>query len=242
MKNLNQLLIVLILVVSSFTVFAQKEVTSTDNSLSAVTAAVKQTLGLRIDSVKVTPIAGLFEVMTERGIFYSTLDAKYIVRGSMFDTANGFEDLTEVSMGGMRMAKMASYEPSMIIYKAKNEQHRVTVFTDVDCGYCRKMHQDIAQYNALGITIRYMAFPRGGEGYPAWAAMQSLWCSNDKHKAMDNLKAGTSIPTSVCANRVPEHYQLGVEFGINATPSLVLDNGKLVVGYRKPQDLLALLQ
>ncbi|MGB1296796.1 MAG: bifunctional protein-disulfide isomerase/oxidoreductase DsbC [Psychrobium sp.] len=210
--------------------------------LAQVKAAVKVTLGMRIDSVKETPIAGLYEVMTERGIFYATKDAKYLVRGNMFDASNGFEDLTEASMGKMRLAKMASFEPSMIVYKAKNEKHRVTVFTDVDCGYCRKMHREIQQYNDLGITVRYMAFPRGGEGYPAWSAMQSLWCSDDQHKAMDELKAGTGIATNLCDNKVPQHYQLGVEFGVNATPSIILDNGSLLVGYRPPQDLLNILQ
>ena len=210
--------------------------------LQSVKLAVTDTLGLRIDGIKKTPINDLFEVMTERGIFDTTANAKYIVRGSLFDASNGFEDLTELSMGKIRLAKMASYEPSMIVYKAKNEKHQVTVFTDVDCGYCRKMHREMSQYNALGITVRYMAFPRGGEGYPAWTAMQSLWCSDDQHKAMDELKAGTKIAQNYCANKVPEHYQLGVEFGVNATPSMVLDNGSLLVGYRPPQELLNILQ
>ena len=118
----------------------------------------------------------------------------------------------------------------------------MTVFTDVDCGYCRKMHGDMPQYNNLGITVRYMAFPRGGEGYPAWAAMQSLWCSDDQRKAMDKLKAGVLIAPKYCVNKVPEHYQLGVEFGVNATPSLLLNDGTLLVGYRNPADLLKLLQ
>lgn len=210
--------------------------------LNSVKLAVTETLGLRIDSIQKTPISDLFEVMTERGIFYTTADAKYIVRGSLFDATNGFEDLTEVSMGKMRLAKMIGYEPSMIVYKAKNEKHQVTVFTDVDCGYCRKMHREMSQYNALGITVRYMAFPRGGEGYPAWTAMQSLWCSDDQHKAMDELKAGVKIAQNSCENQVPQHYQLGVEFGVNATPSIVLDNGSLLVGYRPPQELLNILQ
>ncbi|MGB0898682.1 MAG: bifunctional protein-disulfide isomerase/oxidoreductase DsbC [Psychrobium sp.] len=243
MKFLN---ITALLLVASLSVTAHGENKEEKDALAAqlqsVKLAVTDTLGLRIDGIKKTPISDLFEVMTERGIFYTTADAKYIVRGSLFDASNGFEDLTEVSMGKMRLAKMTSYEPSMIVYKAKNEKHQVTVFTDVDCGYCRKMHREMSQYNALGITVRYMAFPRGGEGYPAWTAMQSLWCSDDQHKAMDELKAGTKIAKNYCANKVPEHYQLGVEFGVNATPSIVLDNGSLLVGYRPPQELLNILQ
>jgi thiol:disulfide interchange protein DsbC len=212
------------------------------DNVTAVKTAVKNVLGLRIYDVKPTPIKGLFEVMTERGIFYSTLDAKYIVRGSLFDTTENFANLTELAMGKMRLGRLNAYEPSMIVYPAKNEKYKVTVFTDVDCGYCRKMHANMPQYNNLGITVRYMAFPRGGEGYPAWAAMQSLWCSDDQRKAMDELKTGVRIAPKSCVNKVPEHYQLGVEFGVNATPSLLLNDGTLLVGYRNPADLLKLLQ
>lgn len=233
---------VIFLVVFSSTVMAKLiNLAPIHDNTVAVKIAVKNVLGLRIDSVKPTPIKGLFEVMTERGIFYSTLDAKYIVRGSLFDTTENFANLTELAMGKMRLGKLKAYEASMIVYPAKNEKYKVTVFTDVDCGYCRKMHGDMPQYNKLGITVRYMAFPRGGEGYPAWVAMQSLWCSDDQRKAMDELKAGVSITPKSCVNKVPEHYQLGVEFGVNATPSLLLDDGTLIVGYRTPADLLKVL-
>ena len=218
------------------------EKASKQQTLIAIESAVKNVLKLRIDSVKPTPVDTLYEIMTDRGIFYSTADASYIVRGSLFDTTNNFSDLTEQSMGKMRLSKLASYEPSMIVYPAKNEKYKVTVFTDVDCGYCRKMHAHMRAYNALGITVRYMAFPRGGEGYPAWSAMQSLWCSDNQKKAMDELKAGVRIASKLCTNKVPEHYQLGVEFGVTATPSLLLNDGTLMAGYRNPQDLLKILQ
>jgi len=215
---------------------------SSNGNLIDVKTAVKKVLGLRVDTVKLTPIEGLYEVMTERGIFYSTIDGSYIVRGSLFDTANNFSDLTEQALQKMRLNKLSGFEASMIVYPAKDEKYQVTIFTDVDCGYCRKMHKDVPQYNAMGITVRYMAFPRGGEGYPAWTAMQSLWCSDDQHQAMDELKAGVRIEPKSCDNQVPAHYQLGVEFGVNATPSLLLNDGSLLVGYRSPQDLLKVLQ
>lgn len=244
MMNLSKTIMASVLMIGvCFSVGAH----STENSprqdnLMAIKVAAKKVLGLRIDNVKPTPVAGLFEIMTERGIFYSTRDAKYIVRGSLFDTTQNFADLTELAMGKMRLSKLSAYEASMIVYPAVNEKYQVTVFTDVDCGYCRKMHGDMAQYNKLGITVRYIAFPRGGEGYPAWTDMQSLWCSDNQRKAMDELKAGVRITPKSCVNKVPEHYQLGVEFGVNATPSLLLNNGSLLVGYRNPQDLLKVLQ
>jgi len=216
--------------------------TAKADNFSKVKKAVEKVLGLRIDTVQSTPIKDLYEVMTERGIFYSTVDGSYIVRGSLFDTANNFADLTEQAMKNMRLGKLDELEGSMIIYPAKSEKYQVTVFTDVDCGYCRKMHKDVPKYNAMGITVRYMAFPRGGEGYPAWTAMQSLWCSDDQRKAMDELKAGVRIAPKLCPNQVPAHYQLGVEFGVSATPSLLLNDGSLLVGYSNPQELLKVLQ
>jgi len=245
MKSFLYSTLIILLTLASLTVNAKSVVSDKEievtKTIESVRDAAADVLGLRIDWVKPSPIAGLFEVMTERGIFYSNIDGKYIVRGNVFDTGQGFTNLTEQSMGAMRLDKVKDFKSSMIVYPAKKEKFKITVFTDVDCGYCRKMHTQIKQYNALGITVQYMAFPRGGKGYPAWTSMQSLWCSDDQKKAMDELKAGSQIDSKICDNKVAEHYALGVEFGVTGTPSLLLNDGSLLVGYRAPQDLLKLL-
>lgn len=234
--------LIFLFTMTSFIVNANSLVnTNETETIQSVRHAAARVLGLRVDWVKPAPITGLFEVMTERGIFYSNIDGKYIVRGNIFDTSQSFSNLTEQSMGAMRLDKVQDFKSSMIVYPAKKEKFKVTVFTDVDCGYCRKMHTQIEEYNALGITVQYMAFPRGGEGYPAWTSMQSLWCSDDQKKAMNELKAGSQIASHVCDNKVAEHYALGVEFGVTGTPSLLLNDGSLLVGYREPQNLLNLL-
>jgi len=199
-------------------------------------------LGLDIISIKPAAVDGLFELMTDRGIFYITADARYLVRGNIYDSENGLTNLTELAMGEMRLDKLAKFETSMITYPAKNEKFQVTVFTDVDCGYCRKLHARIPQYNDLGITVRYLAFPRGGERSKAWRDMQSLWCSKDQRKAMDDLKAGSTIAQATCPNRVPEHYDLGVELGVTGTPAIILDNGTMIPGYQDPAQLLEALK
>lgn len=234
--------LIILFTMTGLTVHANSIVSDEETkTIQSVRHAATSVLGVRVDWVKSTPIAGLFEVMTERGIFYSSIDGKYIVRGNFFDTTQGFANLTEQSMGAMRLDKVQDFKSSMIVYPAKKEKFKITVFTDVDCGYCRKMHAQIDQYNALGITVQYMAFPRGGKGYPAWTSMQSLWCSDDQKKAMDELKAGSKIPVEMCDNKVAQHYELGVEFGVSGTPSLLLNDGSLLVGYRAPQDLLNVL-
>ncbi|MDP2560649.1 bifunctional protein-disulfide isomerase/oxidoreductase DsbC [Psychrobium sp. 1_MG-2023] len=236
MKLVKSLLVTGLIATLSFGALANAD---SSNKLKTMLTAK---LGLSVSSVKPMPIDGLFEVMTDRGIFYSSQDGRYIMRGNIFDTVNGFTNLTEGAMAKMRNAKLESYASSMIVYPAKDEQYTVTVFTDVDCGYCRRLHSQMQQYNDLGITVRYMAYPRGGQDSKTWASMESLWCSSDQRKAMDDLKSGTEIAQSVCPNRIPDHYQLGVEFGVTGTPAIVLDDGTLIPGYQPPAKLLEVLK
>jgi len=236
MKVLKSLVITGLAAALSFGVLASEQ------SFAELKSIVSSKLGLSVDSVKPAAIEGLFEVMTERGVFYVSADVRYIVRGNIYDSENGLANLTELAMGEMRVEKLTSFEASMITYPAKNEKHKITVFTDVDCGYCRKLHAQMPQYNALGITVRYLAFPRGGERSKAWGDMQSLWCSKDQRKAMDDLKAGSSIAQATCPNRVPAHYDLGVEFGVTGTPAIILDDGTMIPGYKEPAQLLKALE
>ena len=205
-------------------------------------ATLSSKLGMQVSDIKPAAIEGLFEIMTARGLFYSSSDGRYLIRGHIFDTDNKFANLTEQSMAKMRSRKLESFTESMISYKAKDEKHTITVFTDVDCGYCRKLHSEMQQYNDLGITVNYLAFPRGGERSPAWTAMQSLWCSADQHKATDELKAGVKITSATCPNRVPDHYQLGIEFGVTGTPAIILEDGTMIPGYQDAARLLEVLK
>lgn len=205
-------------------------------------AKITSTLGLDVSHVKQSDINGLLEVMTQRGIFYTSPDGRYLVRGNIYDVDNGLTNKTELAMGEMRKTKLNSFEASMITYPAKDEKYKITVFTDVDCGYCRKLHSQMDEYNRLGITVRYLAFPRGGENSQAWTDMQSLWCSSDQRQAMDALKANQSIAKVTCPNRVPEHYNLGIEFGVTGTPAIVLDDGTMIPGYQEPARLLNTLK
>lgn len=221
----------------------------TENSLEQLKATMSSKLGLEVSTVKKAPIGDLYEVATIRGIFYTSLDGRYIIRGNLYDADQDFKDLTQVAMREVmaperkkRVAKLVDFENSMITYPAKDEKYSITVFTDVDCGYCRKLHAKMPQYNALGITVRYLAFPRGGERSQAWRDMQSLWCSADQRKAMDELKAGSDIAQANCPNRVPEHYNLGIEFGVTGTPAIILDDGTMIPGYQEPRQLLNVLK
>lgn len=130
------------------------------------TAAIKQKLSEMLDveviSMQDSPIEGLYQAMTNRGVLYISRDGSKMFHGNLYDLDKGMKNLTEAALAGPRLAMMKPLEDHMLVYKAKDEKHVVTVFTDVSCGYCRKLHSQMADYNKLGITVRYLAFPRAG--------------------------------------------------------------------------------
>ena len=213
-----------------------------DQVVNKIKLKMQSVLGANVTSVTKSPVAGFYEVLTPRGLFYASADGRYLMQGSIYDLDNDLKNITEQKMATVRKVKLETYTDSMIVFPAKNAKHTVTVFTDVDCCYWQKLHANMAQYIALGITVRYMAFPRGGPRSPAWGKMQSLWCSDDQHKAMDDLKAGSAIAKASCDNKVGEHYQLGIEFGVTGTPAIILDDGSLIPGFKPPAQLLAALK
>jgi thiol:disulfide interchange protein DsbC len=208
-----------------------------DDTTDKLKIKTESLLKTEISSITESPVKGLYEVMTERGPLYLSSDGRFMIKGAIYDLDNELQNLTEQSIAKLRKAKIEKYADSMIVFPAKEQQYQVTVFTDVSCGYCRRLHAQMAQYNEQGITIRYLAFPRGGERSSAWQEMQSLWCSKDQQKAMNDAQAGKKIAAANCDNPVAEHYQLGRELGVNGTPALVLDDGTMLPGYQPPEQL-----
>jgi len=135
-------------------------------------------------------------------------------------------------------------EDSMIIFSPKNGKvkHTITVFTDIDCGYCRKLHSAIDEYNELGIRVRYLAYPRAGIGSASYDKAVAVWCAKDRKKAMTQAKNNQSVNSGKCANPVAEHFEMGSKIGVRGTPALVLESGQLVPGYVPPQRLAAILE
>ena len=133
-------------------------------------------------------------------------------------------------------------ESKMIVYPAENEKTKVTVFTDIDCPYCVKLHREMADYNAEGITIRYMAFPRAGIGSPSYKKTVNVWCSDNPAQAMSDAKEKKTIPDKTCDNPVAQQYQLGQALGVNGTPSMFLENGSSLPGYVPAKNLAAQIE
>jgi len=194
-----------------------------------------------VDSITPAPIAGLSEVLIGAKLFYVTNDGKYIFDGTLIEMATR-TDLSEKRLSSVRHELIGKVsEKDMIIFPASKPRHTLTVFTDIDCGYCRKLHKDIAKYNDEGITVRYLPFPRSGPDTPSYYKAVSVWCSSDRQDALTRAKAGEELPRSTCDNPVLASLALGHEMGVSGTPSLLLEDGQLLPGYLPPKKLAQVL-
>jgi len=187
--------------------------------------------GFKVDEIAPSPINGVSEVLVGPRLFYVTNDGKYLFQGSLIDIESR-TDLSEERRKAARLkAVNAVSEDDMIIFPAKNPRHTITVFTDIDCGYCRKLHKEIDQFNANGITVRYLMFPRSGIDTPSYYKAVSVWCEKDRNAALTEAKAGKVLPRAECDNPVKANMELGELLGVTGTPAMVLDNGELLPGY-----------
>ncbi len=186
---------------------------------------------LKIDSIEPTQIKGLYEVSMGTNILYVSADGKYMLQGHLIDiTAK--KDLTELKLAGSRKIAIEKLgEEKAIIFKSEKSKYTVTVFTDIDCGYCRKLHAEIDQYMAEGITIQYLFFPRAGKGSEAYHKAVSVWCAKDREQALTDAKNGKSLETKKCENPIDEHMQLATDFEVRGTPMIVTEKGNVFPGY-----------
>jgi len=192
----------------------------------------------KIDSFADAAMPGYSEVSIGGNIVYVSNDGKYLIQGSVFDITTK-TDLTEKRRADTRKVELAKVPvEKRIRFKAKEEKHRVTVFTDIDCGYCRKLHQEMAQYNDLGITVDYLFFPRAGLNSPSFTKAVNVWCAADKQSAMTDAKNGKEVPAKTCANPIAEDYALGQKVGVNGTPAIFTDDGTQLGGYVPAASLL----
>ena len=197
-----------------------------------------QALGAKNIEVKDSPVKGLKTAVTDQGILYVSENGQYVLQGKMYELTNK----GPVDVAGKLLAdKVNALKNEMIIYPAKNEKYVVTVFMDITCHYCHILHQQLKEYNDLGITVRYLAFPRGGMNETA-RQMEAIWTSKDPVFALNEAEKGNLPKELKTPNIVKRHYDLGVQLGVQGTPSIVTSTGELIGGYLKPKDLLAALK
>ena len=215
-------------------------VAAEENDASAKANIVASFPDLDEDDIGPSPIPGLYEVALGASVSYVTSDGRFLIRGDIYDSATE-ENLTEIRRTSVRAAAVDNVgENSMIIFSPKAEEvkHTITVFTDIDCGYYRKLHRHIADYNQHGIKVRYMFFPRSGPDTLSWYKAENVWCASDRNSALTQAKAGETVESESCGTTpVQQHYLLGQAFGISGTPAIVVDTGELIGGYVEPDEL-----
>jgi thiol:disulfide interchange protein DsbC len=214
-----------------------------DTELTKVQKTVAKNLpGITPDMVTRSTAPGLYQVQKGSSFGYVTPDGRYLIQGDMVDLVTG-EEITESQRGGARVAVLKGFGPDQTIeFAPKDPKYVVTVFTDIDCGYCRKLHSEIAQYTAQGIAIRYLFYPRSGPNTESFEKAQQVWCSGDRKEALTQAKRGVALNVSPrCPNPIQKQWDAGEALGINATPMMVLADGEIVRGYVPAPQLAARL-
>jgi len=190
--------------------------------------------GMPVDEITATEISGLYAVRDGSRILYLSADGRFLLHGELYDLSTGDpENLTEKSLKGMRKQLINSVPANeFITFKATNEKYQINVFTDIDCGYCRKLHSEMDDYLAEGISINYLFFPRAGLNSDAYKKAVSVWCADDQNKAMTTAKMGNGVlENKTCKNPVKEHMALGDKIGVRGTPMMVTNEGNVFPGY-----------
>ena len=184
-------------------------------------------------------VDGLYAVSIGSEVIYVSKDGKFLIRGEIYDLQNSVNVTEEKRVLGRLDVMQSLDEETMIIYEPKKIKHTITIFTDIDCGYCRKFHQQIGDYLDLGIRVRYLSFPRTGPDTESWEKAQSVWCSKNRQDSLDRAKQGKNIDSVFCFDSpVEKHYNLGSVFNISGTPTILTEKGKVIVGYLPPESLL----
>ena len=187
--------------------------------------------GIQPDEIRATPLDNLYEVTFGARVIYLTADGRYLLQGKIIDLETRTE-ITEQRLSELKQTAMAKVgEDQMIIFGPDDAKDTVTVFTDIDCGFCRKLHAEMDRYNEEGIRIRYLFYPRAGIGSDSYKKAVSVWCADDRKAAMNKAKAGQDVEARTCENPVEMHYELGQTIRVTGTPALVLDDGEVVPGY-----------
>ena len=237
----------LILMICSFSYGCTANEGSSNDDLLAIEKKLKKMLpeSIQINSINSTDIKGYYEVNFE-GVepLYVTADGNYLISGDIYlITQEGLVNKSEARRDFQRKALLEGMDiDQFIIFEPKEVKYNVFVFTDVDCGYCRQFHKQIEAYLDLGIKVNYLAYPRAGIGSDSYRRIVSAWCADDPNHSLTVLKQGGEIKDNICSvNPVENHFNIGRSIGVQGTPSIVTQEGKMIPGYLPPEELLNLL-
>ena len=200
--------------------------------------------GTKLEDLRPSPIPGIFEFVQGADVSYLTADGKYFLDGNIYDMKSR-DNLTEELRTRARVALIGAVpESEMLIFSPPNPKYTITVFTDVDCAYCRKLHSEMAELNRLGIRVRYMFYPRTGPGTESWKKAEVVWCSPNRNDALTRAKAGAALDMNKICSPTPvkREYELGENIGVRGTPAIVTETGDYISGYMPPRELVEQLK
>ncbi len=240
------LLILMLSAAQSFSAAAsQKETDDFKKAFSTKLSSINP--AFKIESVTPSAMPLLYEVQVIDGpLLYVHASGDYMLAGNLFSlTGDEIENLTEkrandarkVLMGEVKKAKGIVFSPK----PPEKIKANIYVFTDVDCGYCRKLHQEVSKLNEAGIAVHYLAFPRAGVGSASYKKIATAWCAKNPNEVMNKLKNRQSVDIIACENPVAVQYELGKKMGVNGTPAILLEDGTLIPGYRPAEDLIKII-
>ncbi|MGA9422518.1 MAG: DsbC family protein [Rhodanobacteraceae bacterium] len=196
----------------------------------------------RIDAVEESPLPGFRQALVGDQLIYVSDDGRFLLQGTLYDTTSK-RDLTGARLAIEQKSKVDAVPKSKrIVFAPGKPKYKVTVFTDLDCGYCRKLHSQIAEYLRRGIEVDYLFFPRTGIGSPSYDKAVSVWCAKDRKAAFTAAKAGHDPVSAKCPNPVAEEFRLGVAVGVRGTPTILAADGTKIGGYLTPDQMLSKLQ
>ncbi len=194
--------------------------------------------GAQIDRISRSPIAGVMEVAVGMKLYYVTDDGRYLLSGELYDLEER-KNLSEEYTAGKRVELLAAVDPGeLLIYSPEEVKHSVTIFTDIDCPYCRKLHDEMPDYHKRGIEVRYVLYPRARKGSESYDKAISVWCNKERKQALDLAKSGEEVEDLTCDHPIDRHVALGQQVGVRGTPAIVTSDGRMLPGYLPADRLL----
>ena len=210
----------------------------------AIDAVVAKLKALRpemsIETATSAALPGMIAIeLTGGTVLYASADGRYLIAGDLYAVGDELVNLAEAQRDAKRRDLIASVAlKDMAVFPAQGDRRAVvTVFTDVDCGYCRKLHMEVPRLNQMGVEVRYLAYPRSGVGSPSYDKLVTAWCSSNRGEAITRLKRGEDLPPKTCDNPVAKEYELGRLAGLQGTPAIVLEDGRMLPGYMSADEL-----
>lgn len=236
-KILKALLLTIGVTLSSASMIAHAA--STKEEIELVRVELTKMIPPAADAeIVATPADNVYRMEFQGNYAFAYVSGDYVLIGELLNTKD------QVNLGDVaqakKVAKVIDDVPTskMIVFGPEDAKRHITVFTDIDCGYCRKLHNEVKDLTNAGIQVRYLAFPRAGVGSESHKKYVSVWCNDDQQSALTTAKSGGSVPAATCANPISETYNLGQQVGVRGTPTIIFDDGTLTPGYLPSAELI----